>query len=118
MKTLKTKFRMNGLPYTLIKRNDKVALYGIGGTYTDEIHHWEVSKIYTRNDKYGTRESLPSNEKFGRDLSRCFMNEELGLRYFDEITSILNQDKGAAKVVTGVAENTELMVEYQLEVNS
>ena len=53
MKILKTQFRMNGLPYTLLKRNEVVALYGIGGTYTDEILHWEVYKIYIRNDKYG-----------------------------------------------------------------
>lgn len=56
MKTLKTQFRMNGLPYTLIKRNDKVALYGIGGTYSDEIRHWKVCKIYIRNDQFGIRE--------------------------------------------------------------
>ena len=62
MNTLKMQFNMNGLPYTLIKRNDKVALYGIGGTYTNEILHWEVSKIYIRKDKYGIRESLPTNE--------------------------------------------------------
>ena len=29
-------FNMNGLPYTLIKRNNKVALYGIGGEFTDK----------------------------------------------------------------------------------
>jgi hypothetical protein len=62
MKTLKTKFRMNGLSYTLLKRNDKVALYGIGGTYTDEILHWEVDKIYIRKDQFGERESIPTNE--------------------------------------------------------
>jgi hypothetical protein len=94
-----------------------VALYGIGGTYTDKILHWEVDKIYIRKDKYGIRESLATNEKFGRDLSKCFMNKELALRYFDELTSILNQGKGVAKVVTGVAANTELIVEYQPEVN-
>jgi hypothetical protein len=113
MKTLKTHFRMNGLPYTLLKRNEVVALYGIGGIYTDEMLHLEVSKIYIRKDKYGIRESLPTNEKFGRDLSRCFMNKELALRYFDELTYILNQGKGVAKVVTGVQENVEVMPEYQ-----
>jgi hypothetical protein len=39
MNTLEMQFRMNGLPYTLIKRNDKIALYGIGGEYTDKILH-------------------------------------------------------------------------------
>jgi hypothetical protein len=48
MKTLETKFRLNGLPYTLLKRNDIVALYGIGGTFTNEILHYEVDIIYTR----------------------------------------------------------------------
>ena len=74
----------------------------------------EVSKIYIRKDKYGIRESLPTNEKFGRDLSRCFMNKELAFRYYDELTSILNQGKGVAKVVIGVQENVEVMPEYQL----
>jgi hypothetical protein len=53
MKTLKTQFRMNSLPYTLMKQNEVVAMYCIGGIYTDEIHHWEVSKIHIRKDKYG-----------------------------------------------------------------
>jgi len=108
MNTLKTQFRMNGLPYTLLKRNEVVALYGLGGSYTDEILHWEVSKIYIRKDKYGIRESLPTNEKFGRDLSRCFMDKEKAFRYFDTLTDLLNQGKGDAKVVTGVAENVEV----------
>jgi hypothetical protein len=108
MKTLKTQFRMNGLPYILLKRNEVVALYGIGGTYTDEILHWEVSKIYIRKDKYGIRESLPTNEKFGRDLSRCYMDKEKAFRYFNTLTDLLNQGKGLAKVVTGVEENIEV----------
>ena len=108
MKTLKTKFKMNGLPYTILKRNTKVALYGIGGEYTDKILHWEVSKIYIRKDKYGIHESLPTNEKFGRDLSRCYMNEEKALQYYDTLTAILNQGKGVAKVVTGVGYNIKV----------
>jgi hypothetical protein len=35
----------NGLPYTLLKRNDVVALYCIGGTYTDEILDYEVAVV-------------------------------------------------------------------------
>jgi hypothetical protein len=53
MKILKTLFSKNGLEYTLMKRNDKVALYGIGGEFTDKILHWEVDIIYIRKDKYG-----------------------------------------------------------------
>ena len=104
---------MNGLPYTLLKRNEMVALYGIGGTYSDEILHWEVSKIYIRNDKYGIREALPTNEKFGRDLSKCFMNREMAFRYFNTLTDILKLGKGVAKVVTGVEENNKVAAKYQ-----
>ncbi len=77
MKILKTQFRMNGLQYTLLKRNEVVALYGIGGTYTNEILHYEVDIIYIRNDKYGEREAIANNENFGRDRSKCFMNKDL-----------------------------------------
>jgi len=80
MKLLKESFKLNKLQYTQLKRNELVALYGIGGTYTDEPRHFEVSKIYIRNDQYGIRESLPSNEQFGRDLSRCFNSHESALR--------------------------------------
>jgi len=97
MKLLKESFRLNGLQYKLLKRNDIVALYGIGGTYTNNILHWEVSKMYIRNDKYGIRESLPTNEKSGRDLSRCYMDEEKAYRYFDTLTDLLNQGKGGGK---------------------
>ena len=89
MKPLRAKFRLNGLPYTLLKRNEVVTLYGIGGTYNDEILCYEVSRIYIRNDKYGLRESIPSNEKFGRDGSSSFNDIELATEYFNEFTARL-----------------------------
>jgi hypothetical protein len=116
MKTLETKFRMNGLPYTLIKRNDKVVLYGIGGEFTDKILHWEVDIIYIRKDKFVEREHIADNEQFGRDRSRCFMNEKSALEYYDTLTAKLYQ--GVPKVVSGVDQNTEVMVSVQPEVNT
>ena len=104
-------FNMNGLPYTLIKRNDKVALYGIGSEFTDKILHWEVDIIYIRKDKYGEREHIAKNDDFGRDRSRCFMNEALALEYYDKLTSDLSQ--GVVKVIAGVAQNAEVVLEYQ-----
>ena len=62
MEKLKEKFSLNDLPYTLIKRNKKVALYGIGGEFTDKILHWEVYIIYIRKDQYGQREHIADNE--------------------------------------------------------
>lgn len=97
MKKLKESFKKNGLPYQLLKRNDVVALYGVGGTYTDKILHYEVCKIHFR--KAGTfkdqlfRESevLPSNEKFGKDGSLAILNYQEALTYFDQLTATLLQ---------------------------
>jgi len=109
MKQLEESFKLNGLQYTLLKRNDVVALYGISGEYTDKILHYEVDVIYTRNDKYGEREAIADNENFGRDRSRCFKNEKLELEYYDKLTEELmierNQSQGVPKVITGVQEN-------------
>ena len=74
MKLLKESFKLNDLQYILLKRNDVVALYGIGGNYTDDVKSYEVDIIYIRKDKYADeREHIPSNELFGRDRSRWFL---------------------------------------------
>src|SRR5664279_2547568 len=112
MNTLKMQLKMSGLRYTLINRNNKVALYGTGGEFTDKILHWEVDIIYIRKDKYGEREHIAKNDDFGRDRSRCFMNERLALKYFDKLTSDLSQ--GVGKSIAGVAQNAEVILEYQL----
>jgi hypothetical protein len=106
MKILKTYFWMNALPYALLKRNDKVVLYGIGGTHTDKIIHLEVGLIYIRKDQYGEREAIATNEQFGRDRGRCFRDEKLAQKYYDNLTSELYQ--GVVKVVSGVEESNEV----------
>jgi hypothetical protein len=119
MKTLKTSFRLKELLYTLMKRNDVVALYGIGGTYSDEINHYEVDIIYIRKDKYGEREAIADNENFGKDRSRCFKNTDLAYKYFDKLTTDLRNEKnlsqGESKSITGVEENNEVVSEDHLE---
>jgi len=97
MKILKTQFSLNGLPYTILKRNDKVALYGIGGEFTDEILHWEVDIIYIRKDQYGEREAIATNDTFGRDRSRCFNNKEKALKYYDELTTELENEQNLSQ---------------------
>jgi hypothetical protein len=109
---LKERFRLNGLQYTLLKRNDVVAIYGISGSYTDKILHYEVDIIYKRKDKYGEREAIPSNGQFGRDRSRCFANEKLALEWYDKLTAELYQ--GVPKIVSGIEQNVEVIPEYQL----
>ena len=110
MNTLKERFRLNGLQYTLLKRNDVVALYGISGTYTDKILHFEVDVIYIRSDKYGQREHIATNDDFGRDRSRCYRTLEKAEEYFDKLTTDLNNERnlsqGVPKSIAGVKQNT------------
>jgi hypothetical protein len=103
---LKERFRKNGLLYRLVKRNEVVALIGVGGTFTDEILHYEVCRIHIRNDQYGIRESLPSNEQFGRNGSLAIIDFDEALRYFEELTSslessieALNNDKSGIEEI-------------------
>jgi hypothetical protein len=116
MNKLKVRFRLNGLPYSLLKRNEVVALYGIGGSYTEEILHYEVDVIYTRRDKYGAREHIAKNDDFGRDRSRCYRNKAYALKYFEKLTHELMKEKnlsqGVAKSVAGVEENVSVVREF------
>ena len=89
-----------------------MALYGIGGTYTGKVVHYEVCKIYIRKDKYGFRESIPSNERFGRDSNRSFNDIESASEYFDELTTRLKLCQGVPKVVSGVEENEKVVSEF------
>jgi hypothetical protein len=118
MNTLKEMFRLNGLPYTLLKRNEVVALYGIGGEYADEILHYEVDVIYIRKDKCGEREAISKNDDFGRDRSRCFNNMYIAKDYFNELTAELMMKRilsqGVSKSIAGVEEDIEFIAEYQL----
>jgi hypothetical protein len=118
MKTMKESFRLNGLSYTLLNRNEVVALYGIGGTYTDEILHYEVDIIYHRKDKYVEREHIAKNDDFGRDRSRCFNSKDQADEYFDELTTELMMERilsqGVVKSIAGVEENVEVMPNYHL----
>jgi hypothetical protein len=110
MNTLKMQLKMSSLRYTLINRNNKVALYGTGGEFTDKILHWEVDIIYIRKDKYGEREHISKNDDFGRDRSRCFMNEGLALEYYDKFTSDLSL--GVLKAIAEVEQNSKVMIAY------
>ena len=117
MKQLKESFRLNGLQYTLIKRNEYVALYGISGEYTDKVLHYEVDIIYIRKDQYDEREHIAKNDDFGRDRSRCFNNEAKALKYYNELTAKLRSERnlyqGVPKVVSGVRQNDKVIPEYQ-----
>ena len=117
LKTLALKFRKNGLPYKLIQRNDFVALYGIAGTFSDHILHYEVCRIQIRDDQYGRREALPSNEQFGRDDSRAILGYEEALEYYEELTSRIRIDVEASNDVKSGKVNSEVDSDVNREDN-
>jgi hypothetical protein len=83
--------------------------------YYEHLFHFysEFDGIYIRKDKYGERESITSNEQFGRDRSRCFKSEKLALEYFDILTLKLYQ--GVSKSIAGVQQNVEVISELHFE---
>jgi hypothetical protein len=99
MERLKEVFRKNDLPYQLVLRNDVAAIYGVGGTYTDKILHYEVIEIHIRKAgsfrgvDFPEGEVLPSNEQFGRDKSRAIVKYDDALEYFNELTRWLKSGK-------------------------
>ncbi len=96
MKTLKTHFSKNGLDYTLIKRNEKVALFRLGPeSYPDG---YEVSRIYILlpHKAFGVEfeesEIISSNSQFLQDGSGAFRDLGDALRHFAKLTaSVLRQ---------------------------
>ncbi len=93
---LKSEFRKNGLPYSLIKRNDIVALFGVGGTFTEKILHYEICRIKTTpagemfGKTYPAHETIPGNEQFGRDGSAAIVQRIEADKYFDTLTKLIN----------------------------
>ena len=118
MKKLDESFKLNGLQYTLIKRNKYVALYGIGGTYTDKILSYEVVRIKIRKDNFELREHVAANCDFGLEGSRCYINKDRALKYYDELTATLKRElnllKGVLKTPEGVEQNEKVISKYQL----
>jgi hypothetical protein len=87
MKELKTKFKRNGLIYTLIDRTPKVALFilTIMNRKKEECVGYEVCKIYTKSSKIVNgntieeHETIPSNDQFAIiDNSKSFFANETG----------------------------------------
>jgi hypothetical protein len=95
MKTLKTAFRKNDLYYTLVCRNDKVALFE---TRQDEDMircHYEVARIYIEpahtavGVDFEEAEVLTSNEKFNDDGSGAFIKRNNAMKHFLKLSKEL-----------------------------
>jgi hypothetical protein len=97
MKILKTQFRKNDLFYTLICRNDKVAMYE---TRQDEDMvrcHYELDRIYIRpaHTAFGVdfeeAEVITSNEKFYYDGSGAFIKKDNAMKHFLKLSHKLTR---------------------------
>jgi len=97
MKILKEKFRKNDLFYTLICRNDKVALYATRQDETSLHYHYEVARIYVKpahtaiGVEFKEAEVLTSNEKFFYDGSGAFIDKNKAIKHFNELSDKLTR---------------------------
>ena len=115
MAPIKSIFKFNNLLYTLLKRNENVALYGIGGTPEKEAERFEVFKIIIDSDDSGIIESIPSNEPTQLKVNyiKCFNDYESAIKYYNDLTTNLKLYQGVSKVVTGV---TRRISKWQLSI--
>ena len=97
MKILKTQFRKNDLYYTLICRNDKVAIYETRQEEDSVRCHYEVVRIYIKpaHTAFGVdfeeAEVLTSNEKFFHDGSGAFIKKDNAMKHFLKLSKELHR---------------------------
>jgi hypothetical protein len=95
MKILKTHFRKNDLYYTLIDRNDKVAIYETRQEKDSDRCHYEVTRIYIRpahtalNVDFEEAEVLTSNDQFFYDGSGSFIEQDNAMKHFLQLSKEL-----------------------------
>ena len=95
MKILKTQFRKNDLFYTLICRNDKVAMYETRLDEDSVLCHYEVARIYIMpahtaiGVDFEEAEVLTSNEKFFHDGSGAFIKKDNAMKHFLKLSKSL-----------------------------
>jgi hypothetical protein len=96
MKLLKTHFLKNGLEYTLLKRNKKVALFQL--SLEPAPDGYEVCKIYVmkKHEAFGVvfeeSEIISSNDQFYKDGSGSFRTLDNALKHYDKLTSQIVRD--------------------------
>ena len=91
MKILKTQFRKNDLYYTLVCRNNKVALFETRQEANSDLCHYEVARIYIKpahtavGVDFEEAEVITSNDQFFRDGSGAFRSLENALKHYDKL---------------------------------
>jgi hypothetical protein len=95
MKILKITFRKNDLFYTLICRNDKVAMYETRQDKDSIRCHYEVVRIYIRpahtafDVDFEEAEVLTSNDQFFYDGSGSFIKKDNAMNHFLQLSKEL-----------------------------
>jgi hypothetical protein len=107
---IKAIFKFNKLEYTLLQRNEYVALYGIGSTPEKEAERFEVFKIIIEHEDTGIIESVPSNDykQIRESCLRVFNDYKSALKYFNKLTYMLRLYQGLSEVVSGVPEQIKM----------
>jgi hypothetical protein len=114
MKILKTQFRKNGLDYTLLKRNDKIALFQLGPSSAPD--GYEVCRIYVMRPHkafgvdFEESEIISSNDQFLFDGSGSFRYLNNALKHFDKFSQKLVRKEYIEPISHP---DTELIVECQ-----
>jgi len=92
-KRLKSHFNKNGLEYTLLDRNDKVALFQLGPLEAPD--GYEVCRIYhmKEHEVFGVlfeeSEKISSNDQFLSDGSGSFRELRNAFKHFDKLSKRL-----------------------------
>lgn len=96
MRPLKTEFKKNGVQYTLIERNEKVALFsldfGVSGYEVSVICQQQEKELF--GNKIEAAEIIASNEQFGADGSKAFSSSGFNRaqQYYKDISRHLLGD--------------------------
>jgi hypothetical protein len=97
MKILKTHFRKNDLYYTLICRNDKVAMYETRQDEYSDLCHYEVARIYIKpahnaiGVDFEEAEVLTNNDDFFYDGSGAFIKKDNAMKHFLKLSNKLHR---------------------------
>ena len=97
MEILKTSFRKNDLYYTLICRNDKVALYETRQEEDMIRCHYEVARIYIRpahaafDVDFEEAEVLTNNDDFFYDGRSAFIKKDNAMKHFLKLSEKLHR---------------------------
>jgi hypothetical protein len=104
MKKIQEHFSKNELDYTLLDRNDKVALFLLGLSGCPD--GYEVSRIYIMKShkafgvEFEETEKISTNDQFIKDGSGSFRDKNDALKHFNKLTEKLErQDNIMPKTV-------------------